>query len=415
MNTEIRDRVLAAIDEQAVIDLEQAIVRIPSLTYEEAPLAEYLADYMRDAGIEVELHEVVDPFGSGRASKQPVGIIRGDGSGPSLMFNGHMDHNPLAGTWTRDPYSGDIEGDWLHGRGSIDEKGGVTDLVIAGVAIKKSGLKLKGDLLLCPVMGHKSGAIGTLYLMQQGILADRVINTENTNLGIATRGVGVVVAQITFLGRTVPRAAPPEERAKLANPIEKLAKFVMALGVPQRPMQPGEWMTFEPDPELPGFPRFNLDRLEHEWVPENYCRLNMQVRLVPGQNADTLRADLERLVEGLREDDPNLQVELEVPPLGGWNWPPYAVSEGLPFIATLAKWHEHIMGEPPEISAQPRLGAVGDAGFLGDAGIPVVQYGPGNSGIFKQWPTPDERIYLPDLIAGAKIMALTAAELCEAH
>lgn len=415
MTTDVAGRVLASLGDDEIIKLEQAIVRIPSPSYEETPLAEYLAQYMSDAGIDVELHEVVDPFGSDRVSKQPVGIIRGEGTGKSLMFNGHMDHNPLAGTWERDPFSGDIEGDWLYGRGSIDEKGGVTNLVMAGVAIKRSGLALKGDLLLCPVMGHKSGAIGTLHLMNSGIVADRVINTENTDLGIATRGVGVVRAHITFHGRPVHFRTPEAEKATAANPIEKTSKFVLALGPLQRAMEPGGWLTFEPDPDLPGFPQFNLDGLACERVPETFCKLDMQVRIVPGQSAETLRGDLAGLIEQLQRTDPTLQATLEVPPHGGWNWPPYAVSPEDEVVTTLAKWHEYVLGTPPEISAKPRLGAVGDANFLANAGIPAVQYGPGKSSIFKQWPTPNEKIFIPDLIAGAKVMALTAAELCGAH
>ena len=186
MEPEWTKRILATVDDEEIINLEQSLVRIPSFTYEEAELADYLAEYMSAAGIEVEMQEVVDPFDSSRKSKQPVGRIRGNGTGQSLMFNGHMDHQVMAGNWKRDPFGGEIEGDWLYGRGAIDEKGGVTGLVIAGIAIAKAGLQLRGDLLLCPVMGHKSGGVGTKHNLEHDIQADLCINTETTDLGIIT-------------------------------------------------------------------------------------------------------------------------------------------------------------------------------------------------------------------------------------
>ena len=409
MDSEMAKKILGCIDDEEIVKLEQALVRIPSLTYEETELAEYLAEYMRHAGIEVEMHEVTDPLGSGRKSKQPVGRIRGSGEGPSLMFNGHMDHNALVGEWPRDPFSGEIEGDWLYGRGSIDEKGGITGFVMAGVAIQRSGLKLKGDLVLCPVMGHKSGGVGTQYNLEHGITADMAIITENADLEVVTRGVGLVKVKITFAGHSVHFRTPDKKLA--ANPIEKLAKFVVALGAEKRPIEPGGWLTFEPDPGLPGYPQFGLDAVICQRVPESFCSLEMQIRGGQRPDAETVRQDLEKLIDGLQASDPTLKASVEVLSYS----PPYETSEDEPVVTALVKWHEFVVGQPPPVGAGLRLGALADANILANAGITSVQYGPGRHGMFKQWPAPDERIYIPELIAGAKVMALTAADICGAH
>ena len=75
--------------------------------------------------------------------------------------------------------------------------------------------------------------------------------------------------------------------------------------------------------------------------------------------------------------------------------------------------HTRVTGEPPETGAGPRLGAVGDASFLQQAGITTVLYGPGTSTIFSQWPTPDERVSLEELVVAARVFALAAIDICQ--
>jgi acetylornithine deacetylase len=45
-------------------------------------------------------------------------------------------------------------------------------------------------------------------------------------------------------------------------------------------------------------------------------------------------------------------------------------------------------------------------------GIPTVQYGPGDIRVYKEWPTPDERVRLTDLVIAAKAVAHATIRLC---
>jgi acetylornithine deacetylase len=45
-------------------------------------------------------------------------------------------------------------------------------------------------------------------------------------------------------------------------------------------------------------------------------------------------------------------------------------------------------------------------------GIPTVQYGPGDIRVYKEWPTPDERVRLTDLVTAAKAIAHATLRLC---
>ena len=109
---------------------------------------------------------------------QTVAILRGSGGGKSLMLNGHIDIDPLAMGWKRDPWTPSIEGDLIFGAGIRNMKSGVSSLVTAAEAIRKSGVSLKGDLVLACVVGELQGGVGTTYLCQNGPLTDMAVVPE---------------------------------------------------------------------------------------------------------------------------------------------------------------------------------------------------------------------------------------------
>lgn len=78
----IADRISAA----QVLALEQAAIRIPSTTFEEGALADHLANYMSDVGLDVEMMEVTHAAKPSKRTRQPIGRLRGTGGGPSLML-----------------------------------------------------------------------------------------------------------------------------------------------------------------------------------------------------------------------------------------------------------------------------------------------------------------------------------------
>ena len=47
--------------------------------------------------------------------------LKGRRPGPCVLFDGHIDTVPVVpGSWTRDPYAGEIENGRLYGRGTSD-------------------------------------------------------------------------------------------------------------------------------------------------------------------------------------------------------------------------------------------------------------------------------------------------------
>jgi acetylornithine deacetylase len=420
-----RDGALIAqgVREDQVLALEQAAIRIPSSTFEEGALADYLAAYMAGIGLDVEMMEVTHPARPGQRTRQPIGRLRGAGDGPSLMLNGHMDPGVEMSGWTVDPYGAKFEDGWVWGMGAHDDKGGVVAAICAVEAIIKAGVRLRGDVLVCPVVAHKMGGFGTRALLKRGVRADLAINMEHSALTIANVCVGVVMVRVRTRSPELFFRYSPQARARYLNPIEQQCEIIRAIGPSLEPSRPGGWLTFTPHPELPGFPTHTFDTIhkEHYYQP-NYtgmstreCEMIFQVRTVPGQTLASVRADVHRLLETLKKDHPNLNYDVVIPangPEDGWYQDPMEVPADHPLVAALAEGHRRASGAEPVIGARGRIGNVGDGNILNAAGIPCVQYGAGDIRIYQEWPTPDERVRLADLVVAAKAIAYATYRLC---
>src|SRR5437868_5311657 len=164
--------VLSNIDSRELIDLASALIRIPSFKTEETPVARFLADFFSTRGYDVELQEI-EP---GRF--QTIATLRGTGGGASLMLNGHTDINALTRRWRRDPWTPTLEGDRLYGHGVQNMKGGLASIVMAAEAIRRSGVRLAGDLVVACVAGETQGGEGTHFLMERGFRTDAAVVAE---------------------------------------------------------------------------------------------------------------------------------------------------------------------------------------------------------------------------------------------
>ena len=124
-------RLLANVDEGRLLELEIASIKIPSSSFQEGELADFLANYMSDIGLDVDMMTVVHPDKPGTISRQPVARLRGTGGGPTLMLNGHMDPGIEMTGWSVDPHGGHFEDGWIWGMGAHDDKGGVAAMIMA--------------------------------------------------------------------------------------------------------------------------------------------------------------------------------------------------------------------------------------------------------------------------------------------
>ena len=190
---------LARIDVPAALDLLSRMVQHKSYSKSdgEKQLAAFMAGRMREIGLETEL----TPFGKeGRVNA--VGRWKGAGGGKSLMFNGHLDTNPVTEGWTVDPWAGKVDDAFIYGIGVSNMKAGDAAYFCAVKTLIDAGVKLRGDVILTYVVGELQGGVGTYSLVEQGLRADYFINSEPTDLKAMTMHAAAFMFIIELTGNT---------------------------------------------------------------------------------------------------------------------------------------------------------------------------------------------------------------------
>ncbi|MDP6884410.1 MAG: hypothetical protein QF830_09750, partial [Rhodospirillales bacterium] len=98
--TELMDLVAGRVNPDRVVELAQGVLRIPSLSDHEEEVARHLARRMEEIGMDVEVQPVPPNPYMNQPSVNAIGRLKGSGGGPTLLFSGHMDHNPVCDGWT---------------------------------------------------------------------------------------------------------------------------------------------------------------------------------------------------------------------------------------------------------------------------------------------------------------------------
>jgi len=417
----------AAVSIDEIVELEKRLIGIPSYTLEETPLAEFIVQFLRSQGVEASLQEVPapepsQPATSRRASHNVVGVLRGDGSGPRLMFNGHMDINAtdlaVGGTaftgytgWKRHPFTPVVEDGRIYGKGAYDEKGGVCAFLAAAVAIQRAGLKPKGDIYFCPVMGHYSASAGTKHLMKLGLRADYGICSENSGSWIVPAHNGGILAEAHVRGvNPGTRYSLPETMDK-ATAFANAVRFVNALGVEGVPHRRDGWTAFKPHAVLREFPNHRIGYINTVAKALDHIVVGVLIKTVPGMDENSCRLDLERVLAGLEKEYADFIGGKVVTTL--WA-PPLDTAFDSPVVAALSAAYAWATGEKAQVGIEARLGAMGDSGCMAASGIETCIFGPGimhDRDQLRGVVPPDECISVKELVDAAHTMALAAVAL----
>ena len=139
-----------SIDPQACLAIVSDMVRHKSYseTEGERALAGHMVQRMREFGLDAELQVVEGQ------RVNAIGRWRGTGGGKSLLFNGHLDTNPVTEGWTVDPWGGLVTNDFIYGIGVSNMKAGDAASLAAVKTLIEAGCRLRGDVILTYVVGE---------------------------------------------------------------------------------------------------------------------------------------------------------------------------------------------------------------------------------------------------------------------
>jgi acetylornithine deacetylase/succinyl-diaminopimelate desuccinylase family protein len=351
----------------------------------EAAVARYVVDFLRGAGLDARLQDL----GEGRWNV--IGILRGRGKGRSLMLNGHLDTVGVEGM--AEPFSARIENGRLYGRGAQDMKGGVAAALLAVVALAE-GPRLHGDVVIAGVADEEYQSVGTRELMKT-VQADAAVVMEPTGLEVAVAHKGFVWADIECRGRAAHGSRSQEGLDAIAfmgrvlGEIESLqARLSAGVGHPLVGCGSVHASLISGGQELSSYPE--------------KCRLSLERRLIPGENASTFEGELRGIIARLKARDPHFNARVEM----GYSALALETAQESLIARTLLASARKVVGPSAKFGVQSFWT---DAALLNDAGVPSVLFGPGGGGLHSKL----EYVELEDVRLCAETLVQCAKAFCE--
>ena len=202
-----------------VIELAKQLIACPSVTPARGAVFDALEAMLHARGF------AVDRFVAGEAPDGPVENLlawRGQGS-PHFAFAGHVDVVPPGEGWSRDPFTPEVRGELLYGRGAVDMKGSIAAFVAALDRVEQRrgtiSLLITGDEEGPAIFGtraliermHERGLTPDLCLVGEPTSVDRLGDTikigrrGSVNIWIEVPGVQGHVAYPHLADNPIPK------------------------------------------------------------------------------------------------------------------------------------------------------------------------------------------------------------------
>jgi acetylornithine deacetylase/succinyl-diaminopimelate desuccinylase-like protein len=414
------EKVLAAIDRGELAQLGCELTSIPSPTGQERAIAEYILGWFEKNGIKA-VRQDVEPD-----RPNAVGIVKGDGTGLSLGFNGHMDTSftgtsadarMAAGLEPESELKGRIVGEKVQGLGISNMKGGLAAFMMAGKALAKSGVKLKGDVVLAAVVGeisrtpvgpwqsqeYRGEGVGTRHLLTHGMHTDYAVCCDGSDLNIVWTQAGVVQARVTTFGKAeaawgTNRGAYPMERV---NAIVKMTKIIGAI---ERWGAEFEEKHIYRSPTGPLLPKVNIGAIEGgaPYRPNYFpgvCSIYIDIRMPPQVRPVAIKHEMERALNALGVE---YELEFYKSLLG------YEGKNVEPLVKSAEETFQHLFGEKIKAESADRASIWTDTNIYNELGIPAIKIGPRGRRISAR----NEEIDIDVMVKAAQLYALMALDIC---
>jgi putative selenium metabolism hydrolase len=372
------------------------LVSIKSLSTGEKAVAGELKRQMVEAGFD----EVrTDGLGN---------VIGRIGKGKKILaFDGHIDTvdtgNPA--NWTGDPFSGEIRDGFVHGRGTVDQKGGPASFVTAGRILKD--LAFSRDLTIYftgTVMEEDCDVLCWKYLVEEEqIIPDFVVITEPTNLNIYRGQRGRMEIEITFKGLSSHGSAP--ERGK--NAIYMASRACLEIEKLNERMESDDFLgkgSVTISEFVSGSPSL--------CAVADYARIHLDRRLTGGETRESALAGIMEIVKDMDAEVRVLQYE-ETAYTGlryGMEkyYPTWQVGEDTHLVVRAQEAFAGLFSKEPLTDKWTfSTNGVTINGFYK---IPCIGFGPGDEVLAH---APNEKVPVGDLVAASAFYAALAYYLSE--
>lgn len=382
------------IDHGYVLETLKELVRInsvnPSLSPDgkgEVEIGTYIADALNDLGLAVTTYEI-EP---GRVNI--VGILKGTGSGRSLLLNAHMDTVGVDGM-VIDPFGAEVREGCLFGRGAQDMKGSLAAMIGTAKALVDSGVVLAGDLLITAVADEEHASIGADDLVKH-ITADAAIVTEPTDLTLCRAHRGFIWYEVETFGKAA-------HGSRFQDGIDaniRMGRFLAELDKLEQSIR-----QRTPHP-LVGPPSLHAARLQggsEVSIYAAHCLLQIERRTTPGEIEAQITDEIQSIIDQLSENDSTFKATVK----SVFMRDPFEIHSDAQIVYDLENAITKITGKKPIHTGQSFWT---DAAILAAAGMETVLIGPIGGGLHSD----EEWVEIQSVIDLAKFLTETSISYCQ--
>jgi len=391
------------ISREEIAETTLQLVKVPSPTGQELEASEFYAEILRNAGLEVQLQFVQE--------RRPnvIGKLAGTAHHKNLILCGHIDTIP-----PEHCVAPKIENGRVYGRGSCDMKGGLAAIAAAATAIKSSGIRLQGDLLVSAYCGHEApvgkgeGPIALARaISERKIEANAAVVAEGPldSIGIAHGGLAIFKVTVESPAGSVHTATAPLR----SNPILWLGKVIEEIENIDAELNLRDWNRL-----IPQRPSIQVGMVSggdfFNRLPAS-CELVGTIRWDAGETVTDvtrrLRERLNRVEHRIwNKYDSQVRIHLQVDLVRE----AYGISEHEDFVQQAISAASFVTGKPYVVSGWRMAYDLSIFSRIG--GIPTVGFGsilPSDSTGHSN----NESISIENLETMAKVYAALALRYCE--
>ena len=362
------------------------MVKIPSLSGEEEEVINLIKEFLDKEDIETR----IDGLGN---------LIAKVGNGDkTLAFDAHIDVVDTGdiNQWSFPPFSGTIKDGFVHGRGSVDQKGGAAGMITAARVLKE--MEYKGPFTIYftfTVQEEDCDGMCWLWIIEkEGIKPDFAVLTEPTNLRINRGHRGRMEIELHFKGKSSHGSMPE----KGINAIEKASRSVLLIQELNKNLKEDPFLgkgTVAPtmikseSPSLCAIPDF--------------CIVHIDRRLTYGETKESAIEEIKKIVP---EDT---EIVVPVYDRKGYRgnvykqekyFPTWKIEENHPLVQAAKETYRKLFREKPVVDRW--IFSTNGVALAGRHNVPCIGFGPGDETMSH---SPDERLPVSHLVIASSFYA----------
>lgn len=229
--------------------------------------------------------------------------LKGSGS-KKLLFCGHMDTvSPGERIWTYPPFSGELQGDKLYGRGASDMKSGLAAMLLALESLYTEGVKLPGEVVFLATAGEEVDSCGARKYLESNHMRefDAIVIGEPTNEKVVIGHKGALWLEIVVYGKTA-HGSMPEQGINAIGHMMRIISLIEKYDLKWKFQDKTLGNSTMAITKISGGVQTNV-------IPDR-CSVHVDIRTVPPQTHHELIQDLKKEVDQLSGIHSGMKAEI---------------------------------------------------------------------------------------------------------